>query len=119
MSSNSWFCKVCGHMNVPSSVTCALCKRHKKESLIPKIRIVQKSDHEIMMERVSQTEIEFQELQTRLEAAKKRLEEKQNSLPPTGAIKLVVPNNWTGIVMTTVVVVAIVTLIVLVKSFLK
>ena len=119
MSSNSWFCKVCGHMNVPSSAICALCKRHKKESLIPKIRIIQKSDPEIMMERASKTGAEFQELQTRLEAAKKKLEEKQNSLPPTGAIKLIVPNNWTGIVMTAMVVIAIVTLIVLVKSFFK
>ncbi|MFA5202934.1 MAG: hypothetical protein WC708_00775 [Lentisphaeria bacterium] len=105
-------------MNVPSSITCALCKRQKKESLIPKIRIVQKSDPEIMMERVSQTEIEFQDLQTRLEAARKKLEEK-NSLPPTGAIRLIVPNNWTGIVITAVVVIAVVTLIVLVKSFAK
>lgn len=119
MSNNSWFCKVCGHMNVPSSATCALCKRHKRESLIPRIRIVQKSDPEIMMERVSQTEREFQDLQMRLETAKKKLEEKQNSLPPTGAIKLIVPNNWMGVIMVAVVVTAIITLIVLVKSFLK
>lgn len=119
MSNNSWFCKTCGRMNDPSNNICTLCKQLRRKSLFPKVRIIQKSDPEIMMERVNKTEAEFQELQTRLKAAKKKLEEKQNSLPPTGAIKLIVPNNWTGIVMTAMVVIAIVTLIVLVKSFFK
>lgn len=118
MNNNSWFCKVCGHMNVSSSIACALCKRQKEESFISKVRTTQKNDSEMMMERVSQTGIEFQGLQTRLEAARKKLEE-ENSLPPTGAIRLIVPNNWMGIAITAIVVIAIVTLIVLVKSFAK
>ena len=105
-------------MNASSSMTCSLCKQLKRKSLIPKVRIIQKSDPEIMFEKANQTEEEFKRLQIRLEKAKKKLEE-HDSLPPTGAIKIIVPNNWTGIVITAVVITALVTLIVLVKLIFK
>jgi recombinational DNA repair protein RecR len=119
VNNNTWFCETCGHMNVSSSTTCNLCKQLKRKSLIPKVRIIQKSDPEIMFEKANQTKEEFNKLHIRLEKAKKKLEEKCDSVPPTGTIKIIVPNNWTGIVITAIVVTALVTLIVLIKLFFK
>jgi hypothetical protein len=95
-----WECPLCKARNAVGSKRCALCRNPYtgSEKVSPKIQ-------ELILPEWEEDSKVFDDLNARIEKASATIS--KESLPPKGAIRLVVPNNPLGWLMVTIVVLAL------------
>ncbi len=95
-----WECPLCKAKNAEGAKRCVLCRNAYtgKEKMSPRIE-------EMVLPEWKKDDKVFEDLNVRLEKASSAIG--QESLPPKGAIRLIVPNNLLGLLTVVIIVLAL------------